>query len=284
MGTIREVDVSALVGPVRDACGRMATEYSCDILDAMRRGEQQEESERARSVLGLLLKNAEIAKQEHIPICQDTGMVIAFARIGQDVHFTGGSFNEALREGVRQGYHDHYLRASVVSDPVYERTNTRDNTPLVIHTEIVEGDTVEITLMAKGFGSENKSAVAMLTPADGEKGIVNFVLDTVRKAGPNACPPLIIGVGIGGTFEACALLSKKALLRSLSESNHDERYAALEDRLLKKVNELNIGPQGLQGRTTALKVQVEQMPTHIAGMPCAVNICCHVCRHAKVVL
>lgn len=284
MGTIREVDVSTLIEPVRNACGTMASEYSCDILDALRQGERQEENERARSVLGLLLKNAEIARQEHIPICQDTGMVIAFARIGQDVHFTGGSFNEALREGVRQGYRDHYLRASVVDDPVYDRTNTKDNTPLVIHSEIVEGDMVEITLMAKGFGSENKSAVAMLTPADGEKGIINFVLDTVRKAGPNACPPLIIGVGIGGTFEACALLSKKALLRSLSESNSDERYAALEDKLLKKVNELNIGPQGLRGRTTALKVQVEQMPTHIAGMPCAVNICCHVCRHAKVVL
>ena len=284
MGKIREINVSELVPPIREACGTTAVQYSCDILDAMRRGREVEENERARSVLDLLLENAGIAERERIPICQDTGMIIAFARIGQDVHFSGGSFTEAVCEGVRQGYREYYLRASVVDDPLYDRINTRDNTPAVIHTEITEGDGVEITLMAKGFGSENKSAVAMLTPADGEQGIVDFVVDTVRKAGPNACPPLIIGVGIGGTFESCALLSKKALLRSLNESNPDARYAALEDRLLQEVNATGIGPQGLRGKTTALKVQIEQMPTHIAGMPCAVNICCHVCRHAKVVL
>ncbi len=284
MGKIREINVSDLVPLIREACGTMAVQYSSDILAAMRCSRETEENELARSVLDLLLENADIAVKERIPICQDTGLIIAFARVGQDVHFCGGSFADAVNEGVRQGYRDHYLRASAVADPLYDRINTRDNTPAVIHSEIVEGDRVEITLMAKGFGSENKSALAMLTPADGEEGIVNFVVDTVRKAGPNACPPLIIGVGIGGTFESCALLSKKALLRNLNESNPDARYAALEDRLLQEVNATGIGPQGLHGKTTALKVQIEQMPTHIAGMPCAVNICCHVCRHAKVVL
>lgn len=283
MGKIREINVSDLIPLIRNACREMAMEYGCDIRDAIRQA-RETENERARSILDLLLQNADIASSEQIPICQDTGMIIAFASVGQDVHFTGGSFQEALQEGVRQGYHDFALRASVVADPLYDRTNTKDNTPAVIHTEITEGDKVEISLMAKGFGSENKSAVAMLTPADGEKGVIRFVLDTVKKAGPNACPPFIIGVGIGGTFEACALLSKKALLRPLQKKNSDARYAALEDRLLREVNALGIGPQGLHGVTTALKVQIEQMPTHIAGMPCAVNICCHVCRHAKVVI
>lgn len=284
MGMIREVDVAQLIVPVRDACGRMAVRYGEDVLAGIRQGRETETDELSRSVMDQLLRNAAIAQEENIPVCQDTGMVIAFVRVGQDVHFINGSFRGAVEEGVRQGYRDHYLRASVVNDPLYDRINTGDNTPVVFHTEIVEGDEIEITLMAKGFGSENKSAVAMLTPADGEEGVIRFVLDTVKKAGPNACPPFVIGVGIGGTFEACAVLSKKALTRSFAKKNIDPRYAALEDRLLAEVNALGIGPMGLHGRTTALKVQIEQMPTHIAGMPCAVNICCHVCRHAKVVL
>ena len=284
MGSIREVDVSTLIPLVKDACGKMATEYDPPILEAIRKGKENEESERTRSVMELLLENADIAGREQTPICQDTGMVVIFAKVGQDVHFTGGSFYEALNEGVRQGYKDYYLRASVVDDPLYDRINTKDNTPAVIYTEIIEGDKVELELAAKGFGSENKSAIKMLTPADGEEGIVQFVLDTVKNAGPNACPPFVIGVGIGGTFDSCAVMAKKALLRSVDQNNPDPRYALLEEKLLKKINELGIGPQGLHGNTTALKVQIEQMPTHIAGMPCAVNMCCHVCRHAKAVL
>ena len=269
---------------VEEACGKMATVYSPDILAGLREARESETVQRAAGVLDILLRNAETAEKEGIPICQDTGMVIVFLKIGQDVHFTGGSLYEAIQDGVRRGYTENYLRASVVSDPLYDRRNTKDNTPAVIHTEITDGEQVCVELMAKGFGSENKSAVRMCTPAEGEEGIIRFVLDTIASAGPNACPPFIVGVGIGGTFDSCAVLSKKALLRPLGEDNSDPRYADLEHRLLQKANELNIGPMGMKGKTTALKIQIEYEPTHIAGMPCAVNMCCHVCRHAKAVI
>jgi fumarate hydratase subunit alpha len=211
-------------------------------------------------------------------------MAIVFLKIGQEVHLCGGSLNEAVNRGVERGYGENYLRASVVADPLYERKNTKTNTPAVIYTEITDGEEVEIEIMAKGFGSENKSAVKMLTPADGEKGVIDFVVETVKNAGPNACPPFVIGVGIGGTFDYCAVLSKKALLRNADEHNPDEKFAKLEEVLLNKINALNIGPMGFHGKTTALAVQIEQAPTHIAGMPVAVNVCCHVCRHAKAVI
>ncbi len=281
---MREIEVSRIGKAIEDACGQMATVYSADIIRRIRSAAETETLPRAQSALNMLVKNAEIAEQESIPICQDTGMVIVFLKVGQDVHFTGGLLTDAIQEGVRRGYTENYLRASVVDDPLYDRKNTKDNTPAVIHTEITGGDQVEIELMAKGFGSENKSAVRMCTPAEGEEGIIRFVLDTIAAAGPNACPPFIVGVGIGGTFDSCARLSKKALMRPLDEDSSDPRYADLERRLLQMANELNIGPMGMHGRTTALKIQIEYEPTHIAGMPCAVNMCCHVCRHAKAVI
>ena len=281
---MREISVKEAENAVYQACGRIACVYSSDIYEALQKGRSQETAERAQAAMDILLKNAAIAEEKRIPICQDTGMVIVWLKVGQEVHFCDGLITDAINRGVERAYADHYLRASVVDDPVYERRNTRTNTPAVIHTEITAGDKVEIEIMAKGFGSENKSAVKMLTPADGEKGVIDFVVETVKNAGPNACPPFVIGVGIGGTFDYCAVLSKKALLRNADEHNPDEKFAKLEEVLLNEINALNIGPMGFHGKTTALAVQIEQAPTHIAGMPVAVNVCCHVCRHAKAVI
>ena len=236
------------------------------------------------TAMEMLVQNAQIAKEERIPICQDTGLAIVYLKIGQEVSLVGGSLYEAVNEGVRRGYTGHFLRASSVDDPIYDRVNTKDNTPAIIYTDIVDGDSVEVSVMAKGFGSENKSALKMLTPADGEQGVIDFVCETVAKAGPNACPPFVIGVGVGGTFDSCAVMAKKALLRPLSVSNSDLRYAHLEDHLLEKINGMKIGPMGFGGKTTALKVQIEYAPTHIAGLPVAVNMCCHVCRHGSEVI
>lgn len=281
---MHEISVSRITREVEKACGQIACVYSPDIIEGLRRGREQETQQRSRDVMDILLKNAEIAGKERIPICQDTGMAIVWLSIGQEVHLIDGDVNEAVQEGVRRGYTENYLRASVVDDPLFERKNTKDNTPAVIYTDIVPGDEVRVRIMAKGFGSENKSRIAMLTPAEGIEGVRKFVLDTVSEAGPNACPPFIVGVGIGGTFDSCARMAKEALLRPLTKGNPDPRYAQLEDELLKQVNELHVGPQGFHGNTTALKVQIEQAPTHIAGLPCAVNMCCHVCRHTEVVI
>lgn len=281
---MHEISVTEITKVIREACGKIACVYSPDIIDGLCRGKDQENDERSRNVMDILLKNAEIAEKERIPICQDTGMVIVWLHIGQEVHLTDGDVNEAVQQGVREGYTENYLRASVVDDPLFHRKNTKDNTPAVIYTDIVPGDEVRIQIMAKGFGSENKSRIVMLTPADGIEGVRNFVLDTIQQAGPNACPPFIVGVGIGGTFDSCAKMAKEALLRPLNESNPDPDYAALEDDLLKRANALHVGPQGFHGNTTALKVQIKEAPTHIAGLPCAVNMCCHVCRHAEVVI
>ncbi len=280
MRTIHTEDIKKRV---REACGQMAHVYCSDILKALKEGRERETEERSVIAMDILLENAEIAEKEQIPICQDTGMVIAFITIGQDVRIEGGLLKQAVEDGVMEGYRDYYLRASVVSDPLFDRINTRTNTPAIIYTDITEGEDLVIELMQKGFGSENMSAVKMLKPAEGIEGVIGFVTDTIRKAGPNACPPMIVGVGIGGTFDYAAVLAKKALLHSTEEDNPNPRYAALEKELLKRANDLRIGPMGLHGKTTALKINIETYPTHIAGLPCAVNICCHACRHERLV-
>lgn len=281
---MKEISVKKIEDAIASMCGEIAVTASPDIVRAFEKAVQDESNEKSKAVLDILIENARIAKEENIPICQDTGMAIVWLRVGQEVHFTDGLVKDAVNRGVERGYTDNFLRASVVADPLYERKNTKTNTPAVIYTELTEGDRVEIEIMAKGFGSENKSALKMLTPADGEQGVIDFVKDTLLKAGPNACPPFVIGVGIGGTFDSCAVLSKKALLRKLDDRNPDPRYSELEDRLLAMANDLKIGPMGFHGKTTALAIKVENEPTHIAGMPVAVNVCCHVCRHAKAVI
>ena len=255
-----------------------------DILSAIKSSYEEESLPVAKDVLKQLIDNHEIASSEEIPICQDTGMAVLFVEYGDKVTVANGSFTDAVNEGVRRAYIDGYLRKSVVSDPVFDRINTKDNTPAVIHTQIVPGDKIKITAGGKGFGSENMSAVKMLTPSAGVEGVKKFILDTVAHAGPNPCPPMVIGVGIGGTFEKAAELAKRATMRRIDTSNPDKRYAELENELLEEVNKMNIGPAGLGGKTTALGLNIETYPTHIAGMPVAVNICCHASRHKECVI
>lgn len=250
-----------------------------DITNALEKAKETEKSEVGRQVLCQLIENNKIAHDEQIPLCQDTGMAVLFVQYGDKVVIDGGSFKNAVTEGVRQAYKEGYLRKSVVNDPVFDRINTKDNTPAIIHTEIVPGERIVITAGGKGFGSENMSAIKMLTPSYGAEGVIDFVLDTVRKAGPNPCPPMVVGVGIGGTFEKAAQLAKKATFRSIETSNPDPRYAEIEQQLLDRINKMGFGPAGLGGTTTALGVNIETYPTHIAGMPVAVNICCHAARH-----
>ncbi len=250
-----------------------------DILCALKKSKDKEKSPVGQSVLAQIIENDEIAAAEQIPLCQDTGMAVLFVEYGDKVVIENGSFQEAVEQGVREAYEEGYLRKSVVSDPVFDRTNTKDNTPAIIHTKIVPGDKIKITAGGKGFGSENMSAIKMLTPSYGIEGVKDFVLETVRKAGPNPCPPMVVGVGIGGTFEKCAELAKKATFRSIDTENPDPRYADLERELLERINKMGFGPAGLGGSTTAIGVNVETYPTHIAGMPVAVNICCHAARH-----
>ncbi|NCB33102.1 MAG: fumarate hydratase [Erysipelotrichia bacterium] len=281
---MREINVNRVTESLCEACGFIACNCSPDIYEALKHGAEQETSEQSRMAMDMLLKNAEIAHEERIPICQDTGLAIIWLTVGQDVHFINGDINEAIQLGIRKGYTGHFLRASAVDDPLFNRINTKDNTPAVIYTSIVPGDQVKIELMAKGFGSENMSRVKMLKPAEGMDGVKQFVLETIKMAGPNACPPMIVGVGIGGTFDSCAVMSKHSLLRPLSQNNENSEYASMERELCEQANLLKIGPMGLHGKTTVLKIQIEQSPTHIAGLPCAVNICCHACRHAEVIL
>lgn len=272
---------------IRDAIKEMCIEanlvLSKDVEKRILAAEKEESSELGGKILSQLKENMEIAKAESIPICQDTGMAIIFLEIGQEVHIEGEYLEDAVNEGVRRGYEEGYLRKSVVGDPLL-RVNTKDNTPAVIHTSIVPGEQVKITVAPKGFGSENMSRVCMLKPADGEEGVKEAVLETVRLAGPNACPPMVVGVGIGGSFEKCAILAKKALTRNLDTPSVLPHIRAMEEELLTKINELNIGPGGLGGKTTALGVNIETYPTHIAGLPVAINICCHVNRHINRVL
>ncbi len=280
---IRPIPVSAVTEAVRRLSIRANTCLPEDVAQALDREYAREDWPTARRILADIQENARIAREEQVPICQDTGMACVFLEIGQDVHFTGGDLTQAVDEGVRQGYAQGYLRKSVVADPI-RRGNTGDNTPAMLYTRIVPGRQVKITLAPKGFGSENMSAIRMFKPSAGLAGIKDFILETVRAAGPNPCPPMVIGVGIGGTFDKAALLAKEALLRPLGQHNPDPFYADLEQEMLDKVNALGIGPQGFGGRTTALGLHIETLPTHIAGMPCAININCHVTRHCTEVL
>lgn len=280
---IRTVQTEIITETIKKMCIEANYSLSSDMVKAMRKAEEKEESVLGKQILAQLQDNLEIAASDMIPICQDTGMAVVFLEVGQDVHFEGGSFEDAVNEGVRRGYTEGFLRKSVVGDPIL-RENTKDNTPAVIHTRIVEGDRVKITVAPKGFGSENMSRVFMLKPAEGLEGVKNAILTAVKDAGPNACPPLVVGVGIGGTFEKCALMAKKALTREVGKHSDIPYVRKLEEEMLEKINCLGIGPGGLGGTVTALAVNVNTYPTHIAGLPFAVNICCHVNRHTVCVL
>ena len=277
---MRELNAAAITDAVARMCIQANTVLPEDVKAAIAAARQEEDWPVAQDVLDRIIENYSIG--QGIPICQDTGMACVFLNVGQEVHITG-DLTAAVNEGVRRGYTEGYLRKSVVRDPL-DRVNTGDNTPAMVYTELVPGDRVEITVAPKGFGSENMSRIAMLKPSDGLEGGKRFIVDAVEQAGPNPCPPIVVGVGIGGTFDKCALLAKQALLRPLGSHNDNPFYAALEDELLERINSLGIGPQGFGGRTTALAVNIETLPTHIAGLPCAVNINCHVTRHVKEVL
>ena len=280
---MRNINTEEIVKNIKEMCIEANHFLSADMKKVFEKAADEETSPLGRQILGQLKENLEIAGNDMIPICQDTGMAAVFVKVGQEVHIEGGALTDAINEGVRQGYVGGYLRKSVVKDPI-ERENTKDNTPAVIHYDIVPGDKVDITIAPKGFGSENMSRVFMLKPADGIEGVKDAILTAVKDAGPNACPPMVVGVGIGGTFEKCALLAKKALTRNLDEERPTGYVRELEDEMLEKINSLGIGPGGLGGSKTALAVNVETYPTHIAGLPVAVNICCHVNRHVHRVI
>lgn len=280
---MREVNVSIITDNIKEMCIEANHFLTDDMKNVFENAVKNEESALGKQVLGQLEENLKVAGEDMIPICQDTGMAVVFINVGQDVHLTGGDITDAINEGVRRGYVEGYLRKSVVKDPIY-RENTKDNTPAVIHFNIVPGDKVDITVAPKGFGSENMSRVFMLKPADGIEGVKEAILTAVKDAGPNACPPMVVGVGIGGTFEKCAYLAKKALTRDLNEESPVEYVRNLEKEMLEKINKLGIGPGGLGGTQTALAINIEKYPTHIAGLPVAVNICCHVNRHSHRVI
>ena len=280
---MREINVSQITDVVERLCIDANTHLPGDVKDAICKCRATEDWDVAKGVLDKIIENYEIADANEVPICQDTGMACVFLEIGQDVHLVGGNLAEAVDEGVRRGYTNGYLRKSVVADPVL-RGNTGDNTPAMLYTEIVPGDQIKITVGPKGFGSENMSQIRMFKPSAGLQGIKDFILEAVETAGPNPCPPMVIGVGIGGTFDKAALLAKKALMRPVDSSNPNPFYADLEKEMLEKVNELGIGPQGFGGKTTAIGLNIETLPTHIAGMPCAININCHVTRHKSEVI
>ncbi len=280
---MREINAREIISTVAVMCVEANCVLNPDIENSLKASLGNETSELASNILKDILKNAEIARRDNVPICQDTGMAVFFLEVGQDVHIVGGNLYDAINEGVKIGYREGYLRKSVVADPI-RRGNTGDNTPSIIHTEIVPGNQLKITIAPKGFGSENMSGVKMLKPSDGVDGVIDFVIETVRSASGNPCPPIVVGIGIGGTMEKAAILSKKALLRDITENNPDVYYAELERTLLSKINDLNIGPQGFGGKTTALGINIETFPTHIAGLPVAVNISCHVTRHLTKIL
>ena len=280
---MREISAAVITDVIQRLCIEANQVLPEDVKQAIGQCRACEDGEIACKILDDIIENYKIAENEQVPICQDTGMACVFLEIGQDVHITGGDLTEAVNEGVRRGYDKGYLRKSVVKDPV-RRGNTGDNTPAMLYTEIVPGEQIKVTVGPKGFGSENMSAIRMFKPSAGLQGIKDFILETVEAAGPNPCPPMVVGVGIGGTFDKAALLAKKALMRSVDSENSDPFYADLEKEMLEKINELGIGPQGFGGKTTAIGLNIETMPTHIAGMPCAINISCHVTRHKTEVI
>ena len=280
---MRVINVEEISKNIKEMCIEANYYLSDDMKNALYKAAEQAENPLGCQILNQLKENLDIAGVEQIPICQDTGMAVVFAEVGQDVHIEGGSLTDAINKGVHDGYVEGYLRKSVVNDP-FIRENTKDNTPAIMHIDIVPGENLEILVAPKGFGSENMSAIRMFKPSAGLQGIKDFIIETVETAGPNPCPPMVVGVGIGGTFDKAALLAKKALMRPLDSSNPDPFYADLENEMLDKINELGIGPQGFGGRTTAIGLNIETMPTHIAGMPCAININCHVTRHKTEVI
>jgi fumarate hydratase subunit alpha len=281
---MREVQAQVLQDTVRDLFLEANYVIGRDIYNKLKEAQETEESEVGASILKQLTDNYDIAANERIAICQDTGLAILYVELGQEVRIVGGDFEEAINEGVREAYIDGYLRKSAVADPLFDRVNTKDNTPAIIHLKIVPGDQIKLLITPKGFGSENMSALRMLRPADGVEGVKNFVVETAVNAGPNPCPPIVVGVGIGGTVEKAALMAKKATLRPLGQANPDERYAKLEEEILEEINKSGVGPAGLGGRTTALAVNIDHFPTHIAGLPVVVNICCHAARHAEATI
>lgn len=281
---MREIDVAQVTEAVAKLAVEACIYLGDDVVAFFEKAIEREQSETGRDVLAQLLENANLAKERNLPLCQDTGLAVVFLEVGQDVHLVGGSLEEAVNEGVRKGYTEGYLRKSAVADPIGARKNTGDNTPAMLHTRIVPGDKLRIVVAPKGGGAENMSALAMLKPAQGREGAINFVVETVSKAGPNPCPPIIVGVGLGGTFEKAAYLAKHALLREVGSINPDPRLAELEDEIERRCNALGIGPAGLGGTVTVMDVFVEELPAHIASMPVAVNIQCHSARHKEVVL
>ena len=281
---MREIEVQEISQSVAKLCISATQELSEDVKNAFSKAYNEESSLLGKSIISQLIENSQIAQKKRIPICQDTGLCVVFVEIGQDVHVQGGLLSEAIQQGVAQGYTQGYLRKSIVSDPLFERKNTQDNTPAVIHYDIVEGENLKITVAPKGFGSENKSALSMLTPAQGVEGIKEFFVDTLQKAGPNSCPPLLVGIGIGGSMEKCAILAKKAAIREVGSHNPHPKYAQLEDELLRVANDLGIGPQGLGGSVSVFGVNIDWYPTHIAGLPIAININCNAIRHKSILL
>jgi len=281
---LREIKANKIKDKVKELFLRANYHIDQDLMLRLEEALREEASPIGKTVLKMIIENNKIASKEEVPICQDTGLAVVFVEVGQEVHLVGGDFTEAINQGVKEAYQEGYLRKSVVDDPVFERKNTKTNTPAIIYTDVVPGDKIKFTVMPKGFGSENMSALAILKPSDGPEEIVNFIVETVRKAGPNPCPPTIVGVGIGGTADKAMVIAKKAIARKIGEHNKNEKYAAIEKEALEKTNSLGIGPAGLGGKTTALAVNINYLPTHIAGIPVAINVCCHAARHAEGIL
>ena len=281
---MRQIKANQIKDKVKELFLKANYHLDQDLMHRLEGALEEETSPIGKSVLQMIIKNNQIASSEEIAICQDTGMAVLFIELGQEVQIIDGDFTEAINQGVKEAYQEGYLRKSVVDDPVFERKNTKTNTPAIIYTDIISGDKIKLLVMPKGFGSENMSAIAMLKPADGAKGIVDFVVETVKKAGPNPCPPTIVGVGIGGTIDKAMVIAKKAIARKIGKHNQNEKYDAMEKEALEKINNSGIGPAGLGGKTTSLAINIDYLPTHIAGMPVAINVCCHAARHAEGIL
>lgn len=281
---MREIKTSQIIDKVKELFLKANYHIDPDLLKLLQKTLEEETSPIGKYVLKMIIENNKIASREELPICQDTGLAVLFIELGQEVRITDGDFTEAINQGVKEAYQEGYLRKSVVDDPVFERKNTKTNTPAIIYTDIVPGDKIKFLVMPKGFGSENMSTLGMLKPADGPEGVVNFIVETVKKAGPNPCPPTIIGVGIGGTADRAMVIAKKAITRKIGEPNKNEKYATMEKEILKRINNLGIGPAGLGGNISCLAVHIDYLPTHIAGLPVAVNVCCHAARHAEGIL